>query len=125
MSKSSYYNGGKRVTIDGVPTKVAAWYGELGNDAEYREAIKPREFKGAYYAGGYRRIIGGVPIRLAAQVKDWPERLKSALGKGTAARREHDELRRQARALGLVTPEISEHDRQMYANREEVTAEAA
>lgn len=116
---TSYYSDGKRVSIDGVPCKVPAWWGQLGNDAEYREATKPRTaFKASYYQGGTRLTIGGVPTRLAGYVKDWSPRLKSALGKGTISRKESDDLDRQARALGLVTPEIREHDRQLYESRE-------
>lgn len=102
---TNYYTGGKRISFDGVPCKVPTWYGQLGNDAEYREATKPRDtFKAGYYEGGHRLTIGGVPTRLAGHVKDWPTRLRSVLGKGTAARKEQDELKRQARALGLTAP---------------------
>jgi hypothetical protein len=84
----SYYAGGKKGSLDGVPIWRPKWYGELGNDAEYRDAIKPRGFKASYYDGGHRLTIGGVPIRLAGHVKDWPARAKRALGKGSETYKE-------------------------------------
>lgn len=97
-----YYTGHKRILIGNVPCRVAPWVGELGNDAEYQEAVRPRDtFKAAYYTGGYRITKDGIPCRLAAYVADWSPRMKSTLLKGTAKRRESDEITRQAKALGL------------------------
>lgn len=79
---NTYYSTGKKGSLDGVPVWRPKWWGELGNDAEFREATKPRGFKGAYYAGGYRLTIDGVPIRLAAHVKGWKPGNKAALCKG-------------------------------------------
>lgn len=65
----AYYEGGKRVSIGGVPQKMASWYGELGNDPEYRASrvrITPQSVK-RYYATGIRRVINGVPYRLASK----------------------------------------------------------
>lgn len=106
---TSYYANGKRGSEDGIPIWRPKWYGQLGNDAEYREATKPRTaFKAAYYEGGHRLTIGGVPIRLAGHVKDWPARAKSVLGKGTAGYREQKALEVQCRALGLVKASVME-----------------
>lgn len=97
--KSNYYSGGNRAVIDGVPTKVASWVGELGNDAEYREAIKPREHKGAYYQGGLRLILGGIPTRLSANVKGWKAGNKAALYKGSQTAQEAAALKAQVAIL--------------------------
>lgn len=81
---TSYYSTGKRGTEGGIPIWHPKWYGELGNDAEFREATKPRTaFKAPYYEGGYRLTIDGVPIRLAPHVKGWKPCNKAALCKGT------------------------------------------
>lgn len=83
-----------------------------------------QSYKRAYYKGGHRMVIDGVPIRVAAHVKTWSARARACLGKGTAGWKEQQELDRQARALGLVTPEISAHDLQLYESRERPEAAA-
>lgn len=88
-SKRDYYSGGKHGTMDGVPIWRPKWYGELGNDAEFREATKPRTaFKAAYYDGGHRITQDGIPVRLAAYVKDWAPWMKRALGNGVETPKE-------------------------------------
>lgn len=96
---TSYYSNGKKGSLDGAPIWRPKWYGELGNDAEYREAVKPRPPKMGYYQDGVRRVIGGVPVRLAGHVKEWPARAVSALGKGSPTWKEQAELERQAAVL--------------------------
>lgn len=104
MSKD-YYGGGKRGSLDGVPIWWPTWWGQLGNDAEFREATKPRTaFKAPYYDGGHRMVIAGIPTRVAAHVKSWSAANKAKLYKGTQAFREGEEIRVQAIALGLVRP---------------------
>ena len=107
-----YYDGGKRVTIDGIPIKVPKWYGQLGNDKEFREATRARAFSPAYYEGGLRLMLGGIPTRVVPHVKGW--RSKAVLYHGSATYKEQQELERQAAALGLVkrTPaEMVEQER--------------
>lgn len=100
MTSTNYYTGGKRGTFDGAPIWRPKWWGELGNDAEFREATRPRTaFKAEYYDGGYRKIIDGVPVRLASQVADWSPWMKAALGKGTEDRKEGALVEKQAEVL--------------------------
>jgi hypothetical protein len=98
MSKD-YYKGGKRVSIDGVPCKVASWVGQLGNDKEFREATKPRGVSPAYYEGGYRLVLGGIPTRLAPHVKGWKAANKAKLYQGSADSKEQREVEDQATIL--------------------------
>lgn len=96
---SSYYKNGKHGTEGGIPIWRPKWYGELGNDAEYRDAIKPREFKGAYYQGGLRLILGGVPTRVAPVVKRFKAGNKAALYRGSATRKETEAVEAEAKIL--------------------------
>lgn len=78
----SYYSHGKRAWDNGVPVWRPKWWNQLGNDAECREATKPRGVKLSYYEGGHRMVIGGVPIRVAAHVKGWKPGNRAALCQG-------------------------------------------
>jgi hypothetical protein len=79
---------------------VPKWYGELGNDKEYCEAVKPRTaFKSKYYEGGHRMVIDGVPVRVAAHVKSWSPWMKRAIGRGTPSWRDNEETARQMKIL--------------------------
>ena len=99
MSKD-YYSNGKRGSFDGAPIWRPKWWGELGNDAEYREATKPRTaFKAAYYAGGHRMTIDGTPVRVAAYVKDWAPWMKRAIGKTGETKQEAQQLQAQMEIL--------------------------
>lgn len=95
-----YYSSGKRAVINGAPCWVPAWWGELGNDAEYREATKPRTaYKTRYYAGGHRIMVDGVPIRVVEHVKTWSPWMKKAIGKGSITPREDLEVKAQTAKL--------------------------
>ena len=99
-SKKDYYANGKHGTEGGIPIWRPKWYGELGNDAEYREAIKPRTaFKAAYYQGGHRMSVDGIPVRVAAYVKDWSAWMKRAIGSGAESAKEMQERERQMEIL--------------------------
>ncbi len=96
----AYYTCAKRILIGGVPCKVAPWVGELGNDSEYREAVRPRdEYKATYYEGGFRVVRDGIPCRMAGYVADWSPWMKRALLKGTAGSKESEETKRQMARL--------------------------
>ena len=83
MRAAGYYSNGKRGSLDGARIWRPKWYGELGNDAEFREATKPRTaFKAKYYEGGHRMMIDGTPIRVAAHVKNWKPSNRAALCQG-------------------------------------------
>lgn len=102
----SYYTGFKKIRLDGVPCRVAPWHGELGNDPEALEAIRPRtSFKAAYYEGGYRLMRDGVACRLAGHVAALSPRARAMLHLKTAGGKEDRELERQAKALGLCSIE--------------------
>ncbi len=99
---ASYYKGGKKLIIDGVPCKVASWVGELGNDREFLEATRPRsgQYKKAYYDGGLRVIVDGIPCRVSAHVKEWSRWMKAALLKGTrSTEKEAQEIEAQMEIL--------------------------
>lgn len=99
MSKS-YYASGKRGMEGGVPVWRPAWWDELGNDAEYKEAVRPRTaFKAPYYADGHRMIINGIPTRVSAHVKDWAPWMRRVLYKGSATGKENAELKIQIKML--------------------------
>lgn len=99
---ADYYSGAKRIQFDGAPMRVAAWVGELGNDTEYREAIRPRDtYKAAYYASGFRVVKQGIPCRVAAYVEHWAPWMKAAILKPEAKSREIAETKAQAIKLGL------------------------
>lgn len=90
-------HGRKTIQRDGAPCVVYNWYED---DAEYLEAIKPRDtFKAAYYENGYRMVIDGTPIKLAAHVRDWSRWMKAALCKGTVSKQELCEASIQMAAL--------------------------
>lgn len=99
MSKS-YYEGGKRGQLDGVPIWRPSWFGELGNDREFIEATKPRTaFKAAYYDGGHRMVVAGIPVRLSAYVKGWRPATKAMLLKGSQTPKEQEEIKAQLAIL--------------------------
>ena len=104
-ARENYYANGKRVTINGAPMIVPKWYGELGNDAEYREATRPRtEFKAAYYEGGHRIMFDGAPMRVAAIVKTWSPWMKRALLRVGCSYAERAQAERQFKQLfGIVS----------------------
>jgi hypothetical protein len=97
---AAYYANGKRGTMDGCPIWRPAWWGTLGNDAEFREATKPRTaFKAAYYKGGHRLTIDGAPCRVAGNVANWAPWMRRALGRGTMTTREENECKAQITIL--------------------------
>lgn len=99
-TRKDYYAGGKRGSEGGVPIWRPKWWGELGNDKEFREATKPRTaFKAAYYEGGHRMTIDGIPVRVAAYVKDWAPWMKRAICSGIENAKEARETERQIAIL--------------------------
>lgn len=110
----SYYSDGKRGSEGGIPIWRPKWYGELGNDAEFREATKPRTaLKAPYYEGGHRMTIDGVPIRLASHVKGWRAANKAKLCQGAMTSKEQNEVVTQVAKLFQKSVTVSKVNQQL------------